>query len=261
MPYFYPMKDPLILLSPSKGMSSGCHFTSDIANACLFPKTTIEVVKAVQQLATGTAKKLFKVSDSMWPVVAQMWSGKPSSYTNPDHGLRGLTAYNGEAFKFLNAAELTTSGMSNAAQSLYILSAVYGAVSSNMCIAPYRLEMQSRLSVAEHKNLYSLWRPILTHWINTIDPPFVIDACSGEYSKAIDWKNIKRPFVQVDFKQLKNGQIKSVSAFSKQARGAFVRWCLENNIKEMSSLTSFSEMGYRMHTFDDNKLVFLRDSQ
>jgi hypothetical protein len=29
----------------------------------------------------------------------------------------------------------------------------------------------------------------------------------------------------------------------------------------MESLTSFQEMGYRMHTFDDNKLVFLRDSQ
>jgi cytoplasmic iron level regulating protein YaaA (DUF328/UPF0246 family) len=72
---------------------------------------------------------------------------------------------------------------------------------------------------------------------------------------------VNTPVVQVDFKQLKNGQMKSVSAFSKQARGAFVRWCLENNIKEMSSLTSFSEMGYRMHTFDDNKLVFLRDSQ
>ena len=121
--------------------------------------------------------------------------------------------------------------------------------------------MQSRLEVAAHKNIYSLWRPILTQWINDLDVSFIVDACSGEYSKAICWKNVKHPYVQIDFKQMKNGQIKSVSAFSKQARGAFVRWCLENNIKEMESLTSFQEMGYRMHTFDDNKLVFLRDSQ
>ena len=219
------------------------------------------MVTAIQGLKPEAAKKLFKVSDDLWTEVAAMWSNDLKSYTNPEAGLRGLTAYTGEAFKYLNAAELSPAGKSNAQQSLFIMSALYGMVGVNMHIAPYRLEMQSRLEIAPHRNLYSLWRPILTQWVNAADTPFVIDACSGEYSKAIDWKNVNQPYVQVDFKQRKNGQIKSVSAFSKQGRGAFVRWCLENNIKEMESLTSFREMGYRIHTFDDNKLVFLRDSQ
>ena len=255
------MNNPLILLSPSKGMSRNGGVTSKVSGRCVFPEITTKVVGSIQGLKLEAAKKLFKVSDALWPEVAAMWSKDSESYTNPEVGLSGLEAYTGEAFKFLNAAELSPEGNSNAQQSLYILSALYGVVSANMHIAPYRLEMQSRLEVDSHRNLYSLWRPILTQWMNTLDAPFIIDACSGEYSKAIDWKNVKRPYVQVDFKQLKNDQIKSVSAFSKQARGAFVRWCLENNIKEMEPLTSFQEMGYRMHTFDDNKLVFLRDSQ
>ena len=255
------MNNPLILLSPSKGMSRNGGVTSKVSGLCAFPEITARVVRSIQELKPEAAKKLFKVSDALWPEVAAMWSNDSESYTNPEVGLRGLGAYTGEAFKFLNAAELSPEGNSNAQQSLYILSALYGVVSANMHIAPYRLEMQSQLEVDSHRNLYSLWRPILTQWMNTLHAPFIIDACSGEYSKAIDWKNVKRPYVQVDFKQLKNDQIKSVSAFSKQARGAFVRWCLENNIKEMESLTSFQEMGYRMHTFDDNKLVFLRDSQ
>ena len=255
------MKDPLILLSPSKGMSSEHQPVPSTARACMFPEITTEVAKAVQQLTSDEARKLFKVSAALWPAVANLWSENTRSFVDVSNGLQGLTAYNGEAFKFLNAAELSVEGKANALRSLYVISALYGVVSSTMYIAPYRLEMQSRLEVAAHKNIYSLWRPILTQWINDLDVSFIIDACSGEYSKAIDWKNVKHPYVQIDFKQIKNGQIKSVSVFSKQARGAFVRWCLENNIKEMESLTSFQEMGYRMHTFDDNKLVFLRDSQ
>ena len=255
------MNNPLILLSPSKGMSRNREVASKVTGLCAFPEITAKVVTSIQGLKPEAAKKLFKVSDALWTEVAAMWGNDLKSYTNPRAGLRGLMAYTGEAFKFLNTAELSPEGNLNAQQSLYILSALYGVVSANMHIAPYRLEMQSRLEVTPHRNLYSLWRPVLTQWVNALDAPFVIDACSGEYSKAIDWKNIERPYVHVDFKQLKNNQIKSVSAFSKQARGAFVRWCLENNIKEMSSLTSFQEMGYRMHTFDDNKLVFLRDSQ
>ena len=242
-------------------MSSNGEVTSKVSGLCAFPETTGQVVAAIQGLKPEAAKKLFKVSDALWTEVAAMWSNDLRSYTNPEVGLRGITAYTGEAFKYLNAAELSPAGKSNAQQSLFIMSALYGMVGANMHIAPYRLEMQSRLEIASHRNLYSLWRPILTQWVNAADTPFVIDACSGEYSKAIDWKNVNQPYVQVDFKQRKNGQIKSVSAFSKQGRGAFVRWCLENNIKEMESLTSFREMGYRIHTFDDNKLVFLRDSQ
>jgi len=65
----------------------------------------------------------------------------------------------------------------------------------------------------------------------------------------------------VDFKQLKNGQMKSVSAFSKQARGAFARWVLEHDIHTITDLYAFDEMGYELHSNNDNKLVFLRDSQ
>ncbi len=255
------MKHPLILLSPSKGMSNERQPVPSTAHSCAFPEITTAVAKAVQQLPSDEARSLFKVSEALWPAVEKIWSENSGSFVNVSSGLQGLTAYNGEAFKFLNSAELTAEGKANALRSLYVMSALYGVVSSAMYIVPYRLEMQSRLQVAAHKNLYNLWRPILTQWVNATDASFVLDACSGEYSKAIDWKNVGHPYVQIDFKQMKNGQLKSVSAFSKQARGAFVRWCLENNIKNMEALTSFSEMGYRMHTFDDNKLVFLRDSQ
>ena len=49
-------------------------------------------------------------------------------------------------------------------------------------------------------------------------------------------------------------------AFSKQARGAFVRWMLEADVHTISGLEAFNQLGYELHSNEDNKMVFLRDS-
>jgi cytoplasmic iron level regulating protein YaaA (DUF328/UPF0246 family) len=121
--------------------------------------------------------------------------------------------------------------------------------------------MQMKLEVASAKSLYALWKPIITQWLKDHPAKIIVDACSGEYSKAVEWDSIDKTVVQVDFKQRKNGQLKSVSAFSKQARGAFARWILEEGVHTISDLYAFNQLGYELHSNNDNKLVFLRDSQ
>jgi len=259
--YFYPMNEPLILLSPSKGMSTELADVSVAAAKPQFPGVTKAVVNAVKSLDAVEAKKRFKVSDKLWPEVEELWKLAGSEFVSPSQGIQGLYAYNGEAFKFLDAQNLSEKAKGKSIQQLAVLSALYGVVEANSWIRPYRLEMQMKLEVDDDKSLYALWKPKLTKWLNEHKSGFIIDACSGEYSKAVDWKHIKKPVVQVDFKQLKNGQMKSVSAFSKQARGAFARWVLEHDIHTITDLYAFDEMGYELHSNNDNKLVFLRDSQ
>jgi len=118
-----------------------------------------------------------------------------------------------------------------------------------------------KLEVESAKSLYTLWKPIITQWLKDHPAKIIVDACSGEYSKAVEWDSIDKTVVQVDFKQRKNGQLKSVSAFSKQARGAFARWILEEDVQTISDLYAFNQLGYELHSNNDNKLVFLRDSQ
>jgi len=226
----------------------------------IFPEQTEKVVAAVQKLPERQAQALFKVSDKLWPEVHAMWSKKPKHYLSPSPGVAGIHAYSGEAFKFLNSETLSERALARARERLVVLSALYGAVHADAVVVPYRLEMLSKLAAGKAKNLYALWKPVLTAWVNDSDADFVVDACSGEYSKAIDWKAVEKPVVAVDFKQRKNGQLKSVSAFSKQARGAFVRWMLETDVHTISGLEAFNELGYELHSNEDNKLVFLRDS-
>lgn len=258
--YFYPMNKPLILLSPSKGMRIEAAFPYSGPRPLIFPKETEKVVAAVQKLSEKAGQALFKVSNKLWPEVHAMWSKEPGHYLRPNLGVAGIHAYSGEAFKFLDSESLSERALARARERLVVLSALYGAVHADTVVVPYRLEMLSKLAAGKAKNLYALWKPVLTAWVNDGDADFVVDACSGEYSKAIDWKAVEKPVVAVDFKQRKNGQLKSVSAFSKQARGAFVRWMLEADVHTISGLEAFNELGYELHSNEDNKLVFLRDS-
>ena len=257
--YFYPMNKPLILLSPSKGMRTDAPFPYSTPQPLSFPQETEMVVVAVQKLSEKLRQTLFKVSDKLWPEVHAMWSKEPLHYLRPNPGVAGIHAYSGEAFKYLDSETLSEGALARAKERLVVLSALYGAVHPDTVVVPYRLEMLSKLAVGKAKNLYVLWKPVLTKWINEGNADFVVDACSGEYSKAIDWKVVEKPVVEVAFKQRKNGELKSVSAFSKQARGAFARWMLEANVHTISGLEAFNELGYELHSNEDNKMVFLRD--
>jgi len=259
--YFYPMNKPLILLSPSKGMRTEAVFPYLSPKAISFRRETEMVVAAVQKLSGKAGQTLFKVSDKLWPEVHAMWSKESEHFLRPNPGVAGIHAYSGEAFKFLDSETLSERALARAQERLVILSALYGAVYADSVLVPYRLEMLSKLAVGTSKNLYALWKPVLTAWVNEGNADFVVDACSGEYSKAIDWRAVEKPVISVDFKQRKNGQVKSVSAFSKQARGAFVRWMLEADVHTISGLEAFKELGYELHSSEDNKLVFLRDSE
>ena len=254
------MKNPLVLLSPSKAMASiGDYAVQNDPRSVHFGQSTKAVVEAVQKLSSEKLQALLKVSDAMLPRVKFSWEPKPEEFLACKKGISGLNAYQGEAFKQLDIASLSDNGLARAQQSLAILSGLYGAVTADMVILPYRLEMQSKLSVGEHHNLYSLWKPILTSWINKHSAPFIVNCCSGEYSKVIDWKKVNKPVIHVDFKQMSNGAAKSISVFSKQARGAMARWIFQNDIQTIFGLASFKEEGYSLFSQEEDKMIFLRE--
>ena len=258
---FEVMNGPIILLSPSKGMnSSKIALPWSDADPAAFSAYTKNVVEAIAGLSPEQKKALFKVSDAMYPTVEALWDHSSNDFVAPkQEGVPGLVAYSGEAFKALHAESLSVEAQKRARTSLVVLSALYGAVSGGTLVRPYRLEMQSKLPVGDAKNLYALWKPVLTQWLNEQSVPFIIDACSGEYSKAVVWKEVKTPVVHVDFKQMKNGVAKSISAFSKQARGSFARWVLQENVQTIFGLASFNKEGYQLFSHEGDKMVFLRE--
>jgi hypothetical protein len=88
----------------------------------------------------------------------------------------------------------------------------------------------------------------------------LVNLASQEYFKAIDTKVLKAPLINIDFKEFKNGQYKTISIFSKLARGLMTRHIVETKAETIEALKAFNAERYAFDTnlSSENKLVFTR---
>jgi hypothetical protein len=147
-------------------------------------------------------------------------------------------------------------------QRLRILSGLYGLLKPLDLMQAYRLEMGTKLSIGESKNLYEFWKATITKSLNDElkDDELFINLASNEYFSAIDVKALKVPIITPDFKDYKDGKLKIISFFAKKARGMMVRYIIDTNAETIDDLKGFNYDGYQ---FDDNlskenNLVFTR---
>ena len=143
-----------------------------------------------------------------------------------------------------------------------IISGLYGILKPLDLVQPYRLEMGTKLSFGKNKNLYDYWKVQLTKSINEElkQGELFLNLASNEYVKAIDTKVLKTTMITANFKQLKNGEYKTIAIFSKRARGLMTRYVIDNKVESVDELKHFSLDKYR---FSDklssgNELIFTR---
>ena len=143
-----------------------------------------------------------------------------------------------------------------------IISGLYGLLKPLDLIQPYRLEMGTKMPVGASKNLYEFWRRKLTESINQElkDGEIFLNLASNEYTKAIDTKVLKTPMITANFKQLKDGNYKTIAIFSKRARGLMVRYIIDNNIDSINGIKGFNSDGYLFteSLSSSNELIFTR---
>ena len=146
--------------------------------------------------------------------------------------------------------------------SVRIISGLYGIIKPLDLIQPYRLEMGTKLTFDNKKNLYEYWREKITNQLNSelSENEPLLNLASNEYFKAIDSKVVKTDVYSANFKQFKNGTYKTIAIFSKKARGMMTRFIIDNKITEISDLKSFDYDGYVYHEdlSSEKDLVFTR---
>ena len=143
-----------------------------------------------------------------------------------------------------------------------IISGLYGLLKPLDLIQPYRLEMGTKMPVGSNKNLYEFWRRKLTDSLNQElkNGEVFLNLASMEYIKAIDTKVLKSPMITANFKQLKDGNYKTIAIFSKKARGLMTRYIIDNNINSIEGLKGFNSDGYlfTQSLSTDKELIFTR---
>ena len=122
--------------------------------------------------------------------------------------------------------------------------------------------MGTKLAFDSNKNLYDYWRKKITEQLNLEldDKEPILNLASNEYFKAIDTKVIKTNIYSANFKQLKNGEFKTIAIFSKKARGMMTRFIINNNIIDITDIKSFDYDGYMFHKdlSTEKELIFTR---
>ena len=122
--------------------------------------------------------------------------------------------------------------------------------------------MGTKMQFGDNKNLYDYWRKKITTQLNSEldENESVLNLASNEYFKAIDSKVVKTDIYSANFKQLKNGEYKTIAIFSKKARGMMTRFIIDNNITDKNDLKSFNYDSYIFHESlsSKNEFIFTR---
>ena len=95
-----------------------------------------------------------------------------------------LLAYEGIQYRYLAPGVLEVGALQYVASHLRIVSGLYGLLRPFDAVTPYRLEMQARLAVDGHRDLYGFWGGRLGEALGA-ETDTVIDLASKEYSRAV----------------------------------------------------------------------------
>ena len=181
---------------------------------------------------------------------------------NNKNARQAVYAFSGDVYRGLDAYSIDDDKIDFMQSTVRIISGLYGFIKPLDLIQPYRLEMGTKLSFDNNKNLYEYWREKITNQLNLelIENEPVLNLASNEYFKAVDTKVIKSDVYSVNFKQLKDGKYKTIAIFSKKARGMMTRFIIDNKISKISDLKLFDYDGYVYHKdlSSERELIFSR---
>ena len=173
-----------------------------------------------------------------------------------------IYAFNGDVYLGLDSYSIPAEKINDLQNRLRILSGLYGLLKPLDLIQPYRLEMGTKMSIGEHKNLYEFWKPNIIKALNKelVKGELFVNLASNEYFSAIDTKLLKVPVITPEFKDYKDGKLKIISFFAKKARGLMVRFIIDTNAQTLDDLKGFNYEGYQYdaNLSKDSTLVFTR---
>ena len=168
-----------------------------------------------------------------------------------------ISMYYGVSFKELNLEDYSEKSLEYLKNNLLILSALYGVLLAFDLVKKYRLDMT--MSIID-KGLYNFWKKDINDYISNIlsKDEILLNLASSEFSKMIDSKKIS--IINIDFKEEKDGIYKSVSTYSKKARGQFLNYLVKNQIDNLEDIKKIKLDGYSLNNTlsDEKNFIFTR---
>lgn len=246
-----------IIISPAKKMNVDTD-SLPWRDMPKFIKKTDELAHILQGMSYDELKKLWKCNDAIA-------SANVDRLTTMDlyaHLTPAILAYEGIQYQYMAPGVFTDKEFDYIQRHLRILSGFYGILKPFDGVTPYRLEMQSKLRVREHKDLYNYWGNCIAECLFE-ESECIVNLASKEYSLCISKYLPKSAhFITCVFGEEKEGKVIEKGTMCKMARGEMVRYMAEHQITDPEAIKSFNRLDYRfdVNRSDENTFVFIRNS-
>ena len=172
-----------------------------------------------------------------------------------------VLSYEGIQYQYMAPGVFETGQFAYLQEHLRILSGFYGLLRPFDGVVPYRLEMQARLPVDGHRDLYGFWGDKPARALAG-ETDLLVNLASAEYSRAVKPHLPPRVrFLTCTFGEWKEGRVIEKGTLCKMARGRMVRWLAENNVTAAGDIREFRELGYRYNAgcSGENHYVFIKE--
>lgn len=250
-----------LVLSPAKSLDYDSKLPTTKTTESEFLKESERLNGILKKKSAKSLSKLMSISDTLGQLNYERNQEWELPF-NKDSARQAIYAFNGDVYRGLDAYTIPNDKVDRLQDTVRILSGLYGVLKPLDLIMPYRLEMGTKMSVGKNKNLYEFWKKKVTQSLNDEleDDELFLNLASNEYFKAIDTKTLKVPIIDVDFKELKGDQYKTIGIFAKLARGLMTRYIIDQNAKTLDDIRAFNLEGYGLsdELSSKNKLVFTR---
>ncbi len=176
-------------------------------------------------------------------------------------GTPAILAYDGLQYKYMSPKVFDNEQFAYAKEHLVILSGLYGGLRALDGVHPYRLEMQAKISIGEHKNLYEYWGSKIYDRLLSAEEE-IIDLASVEYSQAVKkYMRKDQRWIQVIFGEEIGGKIVEKGAYVKMARGEMVDFMASKNIQQAIEIKTFNRLGYKYNEAysSPQKYIFIKE--
>ena len=224
-----------IIMSPAKEMATDVPVQKD----WVLTEDSQKIVSLLSNYSKEELKKLLKVSDAL---LEENWDKIQKFQESVTY--HAMDLYQGLAFRSFKQIADWKEHKAYAVQHLRILSALYGAISPDECVKPYRLDLTMNLKV-EGETLKKYWKERIVSSFEKGE--CIVNLASSEFSSLFNKKQYD--WVDVDFYEKKEGALKQHSTISKKARGKMAAWMMLHHIQDKVELRNFDVDGYK---FDES---------
>ena len=238
----------LMMISPAKKLEMEAPAAvAEFGQPALIDRAA-ELVDMLRTRAPEELAALMKIS----PALAELNARRFAAWQTPfslNNAKQALFAFRGDVYASLDADTLAPDSIDYAQRHLRILSGLYGLLRPLDLMQAYRLEMGTRLAGGHGRDLYAYWGDTISRALDAEmaghKEQTLVNLASGEYAKAVDPRRVRGRWVNIHFKEKKDGGLRVIGIHAKRARGLMCRYAMDHKVEDPMDLQGFDSAGYQ----------------